>query len=237
MLGTVNDLPRIRTLIDAQKNLHGQDIVFLIDGSQGAVHKVVHLPDFAPDFYVFTGHKLYGPTGVGVLYGRAERLNMMPPWQGGGDMIEKVTFAGSSYAQPPARFEAGTPAIAEVIGLGAAIDYVRTAGMDAIAAWEKELSRYMHDKLQAIEGLRVFGTCSDKAGIASFDLEGCPPSDVAMILDQSGVAVRTGHHCCQPLMQILGVSGTIRASLGLYSDKQDIDQLCEGLHKAIRMLR
>lgn len=232
VLGTRNDVARVIALARA----HNADIKILIDGSQGIVHGGVDIAVLDPDFYVWTGHKLYGPTGVGVLYGRPELLDMMPPYQGGGDMIETVAFIGSTFAQAPAKFEAGTPAIAEVIGMGAAIDYVTDIGMKKIEVWERDISTYANAALADIRGLKMFGTTPDKAGIFSFTLDGCPPADVAMILDQTGVAVRTGHHCCQPLMSRLGVTGTIRASCGLYTDKNDIDQLVVGLNKTQKLL-
>lgn len=232
VLGTVNNINKIKTIL----SVFNPEIKLMVDGSQAVVHKAVNMATMDPDFYVFTGHKLYGPTGVGVLYGKLDILNAMPPYQGGGDMIDKVTLGGTTYAAAPARFEAGTPAIAEVIGLGAAIDYVTQIGMDNIAAWEHELLIYATEKLSSIQDLTILGTAEGKAGIISFTMKGCPPADVAMILDQMGVAVRTGHHCCQPLMARFGIEGSIRASLGLYNDKNDIDTLYEGLVKAKRML-
>lgn len=232
VLGTVNNISKIKTIL----SVFNPEIKLLVDGSQAVVHTSVNMTGIDADFYVFTGHKLYGPTGVGVLYGKTEMLESMPPYQGGGDMIETVTLDGSTYAAPPSRFEAGTPAIAEIIGLGAAVDYVTSIGMDKIAAWERELLSYTNAQLERIDGLDIIGTAEGKAGIVSFTMRGCPPADVAMILDQCGVAVRTGHHCCQPLMQRFGVDGTIRASLGLYNTKNDIDQLIDGLCKAQRML-
>jgi cysteine desulfurase / selenocysteine lyase len=232
VLGTVNNINNIKTILSD----FNPEIKLLVDGSQAVVHQSVNMVELDADFYVFTGHKLYGPTGVGVLYGKREILDAMPPYQGGGDMIDKVTLEGTTYAKPPSRFEAGTPAIAEVIGLGAAIDYVTAIGMDNITKWEAEISAYAHEKLLAIDGLKILGMAESKAGIMSFILDGCPPSDVAMILDQMGIAVRTGHHCCQPLMTRFGVDASIRASLGLYNDKNDIDKLVEGLNKAKRML-
>lgn len=232
VLGTINNIKKIKTIL----SVFNPEIKLLVDGSQAVVHQSINIQDMDCDFYVFTGHKLYGPTGVGVLYGKKEVLDSMPPYQGGGDMIEKVTLEGSTFACPPARFEAGTPAIAEVIGLGAAIDYVSAIGMDAISEWEQDLLKYATEKLQKIEGLKIYGTAEHKAGIISFTIDGCPTSDIAMILDQCGVAVRTGHHCCQPLMTRFGLDGTVRASFGLYNDKDDIDQLVDGLMKAKRML-
>lgn len=233
-LGTVNNVKKI---IEIAKNFN-PEIRVLIDGSQGVVHNVVDVQDLGCDFYVFTGHKLYGPTGIGVLYGRPEVLESMPPYQGGGDMIERVTFEKTTFKKPPSRFEAGTPAILEVIGLGAAIDYVSVIGLENIAAHEAALLEYATQKLQALKGVTIYGPdLNQKAGIISFNMQGAHPSDVGMILDKMGVAVRAGHHCCMPLMQSLGIEGTLRASLGLYSNKDDIDQLIEGLKKAKDLLQ
>ena len=225
-----------REMIEAVRAFN-PDIKILIDGSQGIVHGAVNVTALDCDFYVFTGHKLYGPTGVGVLYGRADILNAMPPYQGGGDMIDHVTFDKTTYKDAPARFEAGTPAIVEVIGLGAAIDYVAQIGMTAIAAQETKLFAYALGRLQDVPGLKLYGPLSGRrAGIMSFTAEWGHPSDIAMILDQCGVAVRSGHHCCQPLMQRFGVDATLRASLGLYSNESDIDSLVNGLLKAKELL-
>lgn len=233
-LGTINPVETIIKSIRA----YNKEIKILIDGSQAIVHGAVNVSALGADFYVFTGHKLYGPTGVGVLYGRADILNSMPPYQGGGDMIETVTFDKTSYKEAPARFEAGTPAIAEVIGLGAAIDYVATIGMDVIARHEHELLAYGLDQLSNVPGLTIYGPddLSQRAGIISFTADWGHPSDIAMVLDQCGVAVRSGHHCCQPLMQFFDVDATVRASIGLYSNKADIDQLVAGLGKARSLL-
>lgn len=206
-------------------------IKVLIDGSQSAVHQKIDVQKLDSDFFVFTGHKLYGPTGTGVLHAKEEALESMPPYQGGGDMIERVSFDGTTYKEPPYRFEAGTPAIVEVIGLGAAVDYVQNIGFDAITAHEAALRDVGHKRLAEIEGLTLYGTAAEKAGIFSFTMEGAHPSDIGMILDQCGVAVRAGHHCCMPLMQRFGIDATTRASLGLYSNEADINQLIEGLHK------
>lgn len=230
-LGTINPVKKI---VEIAKDFY-PDMKVLVDGSQSIVHGVVDVSDIGCDFFCFTGHKLYGPTGIGVLYGTEEVLNSMPPYQGGGDMIERVSFYGTTYKEAPFRFEAGTPAIVEVIGLGAAIDYVSAIGMGNIAAHEAGLLTYGTQKLQEIEGLTIHGTAPDKAGIMSFTIDGAHPSDIGMILDQCGVAVRTGHHCCMPLMEELGIDATVRASLGLYSNKADIDQLVEGLHKVKKM--
>ncbi len=227
VLGTINPVKKI---IDIAKDFY-PEMKVLIDGSQAIVHNAVDVQDMDADFYVFTGHKIYAPTGIGVLYGKEELLNAMPPYQGGGDMIESVSFDYTTYKEAPFKFEAGTPAIVEVIGLGRAIDYVRDIGMDNIRKHEQVLLEYGTKELGKIEGLKIYGSSLEKAGIISFTIEGMHSSDIGMILDQCGVAVRTGHHCCMPLMKKLGVDSTVRASLGLYSNKMDIDQLVEGLHK------
>lgn len=231
-LGTVNNINKIIAL----SKKFNPEIKVLIDGSQAVVHSAVNIAALGCDFYVFTGHKLYGPTGVGVLWGRYDLLVAMPPYQGGGDMIERVSFEKTTFKEPPSRFEAGTPAIAEVIGLGAAVEYLAVIGMEAIAAHEVILRNYMHQQLKTIDGLRFYGISPEKAGIISFTADWGHPSDIAMILDQQGVAVRTGHHCCQPLMQRFGIDATVRASLGLYSNEDDIDALVAGLKKAKELL-
>lgn len=232
-LGTHNPVTQI---IGMAKEFR-PSIRVLVDGSQSAVHTQIDVKVMRPDFFVFTGHKLYGPTGIGVLYGKYEVLESMPPYQGGGDMIERVRFSGTTYKEPPYRFEAGTPAIVEVIGLGAAIDYVCAAGMDKIEAHERALLDYATPLLRAVNGVKIYGPedISLKAGILSFTVEGAHPSDIGMILDQCGVAVRTGHHCCMPLMETLGIEATVRASFGLYTNRDDIEALVAGLEKA-RML-
>ena len=233
-LGTINPLQKF---IKAAKEFKA-DILALVDGSQSVVHGTVDVQELGCDFFAFTGHKLYGPNGVGVLWGRGDILDAMPPYQGGGDMIETVSFekAGTTFKKAPARFEAGTPAIAEVIALGAAIDYVNAIGIDAIAAHEKALLDLMMRELNAIEGLTFYGTAQEKVSVVSFTADWAHASDIAMILDQCGVAVRTGHHCCMPLMQRFGIDATVRASLGLYSNEADIDQFIQGLKKAKEML-
>ena len=228
-LGTVNP---VETIIKTARAFDPA-IKILVDGSQSAVHQAIDVRAMDADFFVFTGHKLYGPTGVGVLYGKYENLLAMPPYQGGGDMIERVRFSGTTYKEPPARFEAGTPAIVEVIGLGAAVDYVSAIGMDQIAAHERRLLEYATSEIRKVPGLKLYGPedVTHKAGILSFTMDGAHPSDIGMVLDQCGVAVRTGHHCCMPLMEVLGVEATARASFGLYTDGGDIDALIAGLHK------
>lgn len=231
-LGTINPVDKI---IAHAKNIQ-PELIALVDGSQAVVHKSVDMQAIGADFYVFTGHKLYGPTGVGVLYGREEMLNAMPPYQGGGDMIERVSWGQTTYKDAPGKFEAGTPPILEVLALGAAVDYVVDITLDNIAAHEAALLAYGTEMLESIDGLKIWGQSPDKAGIMSFTIEGLNISDIAMILDQCGVAVRSGHHCCMPLMQRYGIEGTLRASLGLYSNTDDIDQLYHGLEKAKDML-
>lgn len=230
-LGTINDVKRITKIAKA----HNKNIKILVDASQSVVHHVVDVRDIGCDFLVFTGHKLYGPTGIGVLWGHYDVLESMSPYQGGGDMIETVRLEGSTFKKPPARFEAGTPAIVEVIGLGAAIDYMDAIDKKGMIKREQELLAYAMNGLDGM-GLHFYGTAEDKAGIISFTADWGHPSDIATILDQKGVAVRAGHHCCQPLMKLFGIEATLRASLGLYSNEDDIDQLVEGLAKARSLL-
>lgn len=204
----------------------------LIDGCQAVPHMAVDVQDLDADFYVFSGHKLYGPTGIGVVYGKEDLLNAMPPWQGGGDMIASVTFEETIYNELPFKFEAGTPDISGGIGLGAAIDYILDIGFDEIVAYEEKLLAYATKELSSINSLRIIGTAKNKAGIISFVLEGIHPHDLGTILDQEGVAIRTGHHCTQPIMDRYEVHGTSRASLGIYNTEEDIDQLVAGIRKA-----
>ncbi len=231
-LGTLNPAARIVAMV----RKYNPDIRILIDGSQSVVHGGVDVAELGCDFFAFTGHKLYGPTGVGVLWGREDLLNSMRPYQGGGDMIERVSFYGTTFKSAPARFEAGTPAIVEVIGLGAAIDYVRTVGRENIAAHEKHMLDILTREVSKVDGLKLYGAAQEKIGVVSFTLDWAQSADVAMILDKQGVAVRNGHHCCMPLMQTLGIEGTIRASIGLYSNQNDIESLIQGLKKAKDML-
>ena len=225
-LGTVLPVEEIVRLA------HENGALALIDGCQAVSHAPVDMQALGADFYVFSGHKLYGPTGIGVLYGRREILKSMPPYQGGGDMIASVSFNETTFREPPYRFEAGTPPIAEVIGLGAAIDYVSAVGMERIARHEAGLLAEAAKKLQAIKGLRIIGTAPHKAGIVSFMIEGIHPHDIGTILDQEGVAIRAGHHCAQPLMEALGLVATARASFGLYNTPAEIDVLVSAIKKA-----
>jgi cysteine desulfurase/selenocysteine lyase len=230
-LGTINPVEEIVAMA------RERGVVSLLDGAQAAPHTPIDVQALGCDFYVFSGHKVYGPTGIGALYGRLPMLEAMPPWQGGGDMIETVSFSGTTYAAPPARFEAGTPHIAGAIGLGAACDYLRQIGLDAIGAHEAELLAYGTAALEEIEGLRLIGTAEHKAGVLSFVLDGVHPHDVGTILDFDGVAVRTGHHCAQPLMERFGVTATTRASLGLYNTTGELDRLVRGLRRVVEMFR
>jgi len=223
VLGTVNPAKDIVRLA------HARDIPVLLDGSQAVVHGRVDLRDIDADFYAFTGHKLYGPTAIGVLYGKLDLLKSLPPFLGGGDMIRSVSFEKTSFAAPPQRFEAGTPPIVEAIGLDAAIRYLEGLGMDAVAAHERSLLQYATQKLSAIEGLTLQGTAPGKCGIVSFTMAQAHPHDIGTIVDRAGVAVRAGHHCAQPLMQRLGLTATARASFGLYTTREEIDVLADAL--------
>jgi len=218
----------VRQIIDMAHHRH---IPVLIDGAQAVPHFKVDVQELDCEFYGFSGHKLYGPTGIGIFYGKAELLEAMPPYQGGGDMIRSVTFEKTLYAPIPSKFEAGTPHIEGGIGLGAAIDYLEGIGMEAINAYEQELLAYAMNAVGAIPGVRIFGTAREKAGVISFSLEGVHPHDIATILDQEGIAIRTGHHCAQPVMERFGVPAMARASLAFYNTKAEIDALVAGIHK------
>lgn len=211
---------------------HARDIPVLVDGSQAAVHDGVDVQDLDADFYVFTGHKTYGPTGIGVLYGKAKFLEAMPPYLGGGEMIDTVRVDEVTYAKPPHKFEAGTPAIVEAVGLNAGLNYMMQIGRPAIAAHEHDLVGYAHERLGALDWVTIYGTAAGKGAIVSFNIDGLHPHDVATIIDRSGVAVRAGHHCAQPLMERLGVTATCRASFAMYNTRDDVDQLVTALEKA-----
>jgi cysteine desulfurase/selenocysteine lyase len=226
VLGTVTPLKEIIEIA------HARGIPVLVDGSQGAVHNAVDVQALGVDFYVFTGHKLYGPTGIGVLYGRHDLLAEMQPYQGGGEMIDTVTLDKVTYNEPPHRFEAGTPPIVQAIGLGAAIDYIDVLGRETIAAHEAEVAAYAAERLKRINSLRLIGDAPGKGGIFSFELKGAHAHDVSTILDRYGIAVRAGTHCAIPLLTRFGVTSTCRASLALYSGTDDIDALVEGIEKA-----
>jgi len=224
-LGTVNPVKEMIALA------HAQRVPVLIDGAQAAPHLTVDVQDLDCDFYVFSSHKMCGPTGVGILYGKAERLETMNPFKGGGDMILSVSFEKTTYAPIPQKFEAGTPPIAEVIGLGAAIDYLQAIGMDTIRRHEEDLLAYATERVGAISGVRIIGTAEKKAAVLSFEIEGVHPHDVGTLLNEEGVAVRTGHHCAQPVMQRFGVPATARASFAFYNTMREIDVLAEAIVK------
>lgn len=224
-LGTKNPVKRIVELA------RGVGAAVLIDGAQATAHLPVDVTELDCDFYALSGHKMLGPTGIGALYGKSEHLHAMPPYQGGGEMIRSVSFEGTTFAEPPARFEAGTPNIADAIALGAAIDYLQGVGLEAIGAHEHALLEYGTEALQTVDGLRLIGTAREKAGVLSFVLEGVHPHDLGTIVDTEGVAIRSGHHCAQPVMDRFGVPATARASLALYNTRDEIDRLVEALHK------
>lgn len=224
-LGTINPVK------DIIKAAHKNGAKVFIDAAQAVAHTKVDVQDLDVDFLGFSGHKMFGPTGVGVLYGKEDLLNAMPPYQGGGDMIDVVTFEKTTYNDLPHKFEAGTPSISAVIGLGTAVDYINKVGIETIHKVEEELLDYATKKLSLIPGLRIFGTAKNKASVISFGLEGIHPHDIASLIDKEGVAIRTGHHCAQPLMKFFNVPATCRASLSIYNNQEDIDQLYNGLVK------
>ncbi|HSK78653.1 MAG TPA: cysteine desulfurase [Thermoanaerobaculia bacterium] len=228
-LGTVNPVREMAALA------HARGAVVMVDGAQGVPHLTVDVRELGCDFYAFSGHKVYGPSGIGALWGRAELLAGMPPWQGGGGMIRTVTFERSTYAPPPHRFEAGTPAIEAAIGLGAALEYVSELGLPAIAAWEDELLARATDLLSEIPGVRIVGTAPHKAAVLSFAVAGIHPHDLGTILDREGIAVRAGHHCAQPVMQRFGVPATTRASFGLYNTLAEGEALAAGVLRAVEL--
>jgi cysteine desulfurase/selenocysteine lyase len=227
-----NALGTIVPVKEAVKRAHARGIPVLIDGAQGAVHLDVDVQDIGCDFYAFTGHKLYGPSGIGALYGKHEHLTAMPPFNGGGEMIREVFEDRVIYGEPPYKFEAGTPSIVQAIGLGAAIDYVGSIGKARIRAHESELAKYADERLREINSLRIIGTARDKGAIVSFEMKGAHPHDVATIIDRSGVAVRAGTHCVMPLLARFGVTATCRASFALYNTREEVDCLAQALIKA-----
>ena len=229
-LGTVNP---VREMIGMA---HEKNIPVLVDGAQAAPHMKVDVRDLGCDFYAFSGHKVYGPTGIGVLYGKREHLEAMPPFQGGGDMILRVTFEKTTYNEIPYKFEAGTPNIAGAIGLSAALGYLEGIGRDAVAVHEQELLDYATEMVGKVPGVRLVGTAREKAGILSFVLEGVHPHDLGTVLDHEGVAIRSGHHCAMPLMDALGLPATARASFGMYNTRAEVDALVEGIWKAREVL-
>jgi cysteine desulfurase/selenocysteine lyase len=224
-LGTINPLKRIVELA------HAHGVPVLVDGAQAVPHIRVDVQALDCDFYTFSGHKVYAPTGIGVLYGKTALLESMPPYQGGGDMISSVTFERTTYNKLPYKFEAGTPDIAGVIGLGAALTYVENLGIENIGAHEHDLLVYATAALSAIPGVRIIGTAKEKASVISFVIEGVHPHDIGTILDQQGIAIRTGHHCSQPIMERFGIPATARASFAVYNTRQEIDALVGGIQK------
>ncbi len=226
MLGTIVPVK------DVVKIAHARGIPVLVDGSQAAVHLTVDVQDIDCDFYVFTGHKLYGPSGIGVLYAKYDRLVAMRPFNGGGEMIREVAMDWVTYGDPPHKFEAGTPPIVEAIGLGAAIDYVNSIGKDRIATHERDLTRYAHERLREINSLRIIGNAREKSSVISFEMKGAHPHDIATIIDRAGVAVRAGTHCVMPLLERFQVTATCRASFGMYNTREEVDHLVQALIKA-----
>lgn len=230
-LGTINP---IREMI---QKAHSVGAKFLVDGAQGAVHLPIDVQDLDCDFYAFSGHKVYAPTGIGALYGKKEILEQIPPYHGGGEMIKEVTFEKTTYNELPFKFEAGTPNIADVIALGKALDFVNELGKENIATHEQELLTYATEKIQKIEGVKIIGTALQKASVLSFVVAGVHHSDIGTILDTQGVAVRTGHHCTQPLMKHLSIEGTTRASFAVYNTFEEVDTFISALERAVRMLK
>ena len=230
-LGTINPIKEMIQMA------HQAGAVVLVDGAQAAPHHPIDVQDLNADFYVFSGHKAYGPTGIGVLYGKESLLNAMPPYQGGGDMIEKVTFEKTTYNVLPTKFEAGTPLIAEVMGLGSALEYIENVGRDNIFAWEQELLKELTKELHPIPGLKIIGEAPHKGGIVSFIVDGVHPLDIGTMLDLKGIAIRTGHLCAQPIMRHFGIESVARASFGLYTTKEDLDRFVQGLTEVIKILR
>ncbi len=228
-LGTINPVKEIIA------TAHARGVPVLVDGSQAVPHMAVDVQDLDCDFYTVSGHKMYGPTGIGVLYGKMHHLEAMPPWQGGGEMIAKVTFEKTVFNHVPAKFEAGTPNIAGGIGLGAAAEFIMHTGIDAIQRRDAELLAYATEKMQAIEGLRIIGTAAEKTAVISFVLDGVHPHDLGTVLDHYGIAIRTGHHCTMPALQFFKVPGTARASFAFYNTEEEIDYLAESIQKAREM--
>jgi len=230
-LGTINPVEEIIRIA------HQHNVLVLVDGAQSSVHLDIDVQEMDCDFFVLSSHKIYGPTGVGVLYGKKEILEEMPPYMGGGEMIKEVTFDGTTYNDLPYKFEAGTPNIADTVAFKAALDFVNSIGKENIRAYEEELTRYAMRELSKIDGVRLIGTAKQKTSVVSFIVEGVHPQDIGILLDNYGIAVRTGHHCCQPLMNRLEIPGTVRASFGMYNTKEEVDELVKGVEKVVKMLK
>lgn len=231
-----NALGTINPVAEMAATAHARGVPVLVDGAQALPHMAVDVQALDADFYAFSGHKMFGPTGIGALYAKADLLEDMPPWQGGGEMITKVTFEHSEFNVIPHRFEAGTPHIAGAIGLGTTVDYLLDVGMDAIETHEADVLAYAHERARKVEGLRIIGTATHKAGVLSFTLDDVHPNDLGMLIDQEGVAIRTGHHCAMPVMDHFGVSATARASFAFYNTRDDVDRLIEGIAAVRRLL-
>jgi len=229
-LGTINP---VEALVDAA---HARDVPVVVDGAQSAPHLPVDVQALDADFFVFSGHKMFGPTGIGILYGKHAHLEAMPPYQGGGDMIDQVSFEETTYDAPPHKFEAGTPNIADAVGLGTAAEYIMDLDWEAVQAHEDDVLAYATEQIQAIDGLRLIGTAPEKTSVLSFVFDDIHPYDAGTFLDRLGIAVRTGHHCTQPLLKRYGLPGTIRASFAAYNTREDVDRLVEGLHQVRQML-
>lgn len=230
-LGTINP---VKEIIDIA---HQHNIVVLVDGAQSSVHLNIDVQDMDCDFFVISSHKVYGPTGVGILYGKKELLEEMPPYMGGGEMIKEVTFDKTTYNELPYKFEAGTPNIADTVAFKAALDFVNEVGKENIRKHEEALTKYAMEQLSKIDGVRLIGTAKHKTSVVSFIVDGVHPQDMGILLDNYGIAVRTGHHCCQPLMNRFEIPGTIRASFAMYNTKEEVDELVKGVEKAIKMLK
>ncbi|HEY7502742.1 MAG TPA: cysteine desulfurase [Gemmatimonadales bacterium] len=230
-LGTVNPVRELAA------RAHARGALVLVDGAQSAPHLRINVAELGCDFFACSGHKLYGPTGIGILYGHGAVLEAMPPWQGGGDMIEQVGLETSTWAAPPARFEAGTPPIAQVLGLATALDYIEAVGLDSIVGWEADLLRLATERVRRIRGVRLVGTAPEKVGVLSFVLDGVHPHDVGTVLDDAGVAARAGHHCAQPVMERFGIPATVRASFAFYNTPEEVEALARGIERAREVFR
>ncbi|MGM8932161.1 SufS family cysteine desulfurase [Salinicola halophyticus] len=233
-----NALGTINPIADIARDAHANGALILVDGAQAVPHQAVDVQALDADFYAFSGHKVYGPMGAGALYVKASILEAMPPWQGGGEMISRVSFdRGTEFAAIPNRFEAGTPAVADVIAMGAALDWVNALGIERLSAWEHWLLDHATQKLERIDGLRIIGTAPNKAGVISFVVDGAHSQDIGLLIDQLGVAIRTGHHCAQPVLNHFGVEATCRASLAVYNTPEEVDAFVEALQRVLGMLR